>query len=119
MSDYKEIWEQITAFLVKYISIPALIAIFIKIAIQVKKRQATIMGALTSLFVGLMMAYLTKGIVYEYFTHDGVRTIVISFIAIMADKIAEYLIFKANVDKFFDLVGKTITDWFKAKFGSK
>lgn len=110
----KEIYEQLIAFCVKYISIPALIAIFIKIAVQVKKKQATILGAIVSLLTGLGMAYIAKGFV-ESNVANSLQPITFAFIGIMADKTAEYFIVKASVDKFFDTIGREIINWVKSK----
>lgn len=107
----REIWEA----LVKYISIPALIAIFIKTAVQIKNKTATWLGTFVSLSVGLASTYLTKDLVQELVHSEGVRTLIIGFIAIMSDKITEYFIYRANIDKFFKELGEAIVNWFKNK----
>lgn len=114
--DFKEIWEGLLALFVKWISIPALIALFIKIAVQVKKKQATIVGVIVSLISGLGTAYLAKGFIFEHFESEGNRTLLIALIAIMADRIAEYLLYKADVEKFMDVIGNSIVSWVKNKF---
>lgn len=116
--EQNELFEQIIAFCVKYISIPALIAIFIKIAVQVKKKQATILGAIVSLLTGLGMAYIAKGFV-EANIAKTLQPITFAFIGIMADKTAEYFITRADVNKFFDTIGTEIINWVKRKLGKK
>lgn len=107
----KEIWEA----LVKYISIPALIAIFIKTAVQIKNKTATWIGTIVSLSVGLSSAYLTKDLVHEFVHSEGTRSVIIGFIAIMSDKVTEYFIYRANIDKFFKQIGEAVINWIKNK----
>jgi hypothetical protein len=90
------------AVLLKYISGPALIAVFIKISVQVKNNKATIVGILCSLISGLGMAYITKGWIDDFFATEGMRTICIAFVAILSDRIAEYFIFHFNINAFLD-----------------
>lgn len=113
-NQWHEVWEQITIFFVKYIPVPALIAIFIKISVQVKRKTATWLGSLVSLFIGVGAASLVSGFVKEH-TSENFYPIAIGFIAIMSEKTIEYLMFKANVDKFFNVVGVSITEWIKRK----
>ena len=112
-----DIYNQLIAFLVKYISIPALIAIVIKITLQVRKRVATVIGVTSSLIVGLGSAYLFSGILDSVTENEGLRTIAIAFVAIASDKIAEYIIFDMEVDGRMAEVGDILVKWLKKLLG--
>jgi uncharacterized membrane protein YczE len=114
-NQWQDLWEQITIFFVKYIPIPALIAIFIKISVQVKRKTATWLGSLVSLFIGVGVASLANAFVKQH-TSENLYPIAIGFIAIMSEKTIEYLMFKADVDKALSAIGNSITDWIKRKF---
>ena len=91
-------------FFVK-ILIPAIFGVGIKIAIEMKKDKTKVsfFNVCVSMFVGVAGAYICSGLVQSSFSKEY-QPIVIAFIAIITDKIAEYVIYKWNVDIFLSAV---------------
>lgn len=111
--------EQLGVFFQKYISFAALVALAVKFSVQIQKKTLTWLGFLTSIVIGLGSAYLCKGAI-EYITqNEGFQTILTGLVAIAADKVAEYLIFKMKVDGFFKKIGDLIIDYLRKILGLK
>lgn len=85
-------------FLVKLI-IPAIIGISIELAIKSKREKMTFFRILLSYIVGIGGAYLSYGFVKANISDSGVA-IAIAIISMSTEKIAEYIIYKWNVDLF-------------------
>lgn len=101
------------AFLSKII-FPAFIGVGIKIAIEMRKNKTktSLFNVALSMFVGVGGAYLSNDIVQEIFSYQYV-SIVVAIIAILTDKIAEFLIYKFNVDVFLSALADTLLDTIK------
>ena len=92
----------------------AFLAVGVKIAIEMKRKKSkiSILSIVLSMIIGVGTAYLTSGLVIKYFSNEWL-TIVIAVVAILSEKIGEFLIYKFNVDVFLsaiiDVVLSTIT----------
>ena len=92
----------------------AFLAVGVKIAIEMKrtKSKISILNIVLSMIIGVGTAYLSSGLVLKYFRNEWLA-IVIAIIAILSEKIGEFLIYKFNVDIFLsaiiDVVLSTIT----------
>lgn len=106
-------------FLVK-ILIPAIFGVGIKIAIEMKKDRTKVsfFNVCVSMFIGVAGAYIFSSAVQKNFG-EAYQSVIIAFIAIITDKIAEYVIYKWNVDIFlsalFDGLFDMISNTFKRK----
>lgn len=106
-------------FFVK-ILIPAIFGVGIKIAIEMKKDKTKVsfFNVCLSMFVGVAGAYISSGLVQSSFGINY-QPIVIAFIAIITDKIAEYVIYKWNVDLFLSAVFDGLFDYISNIFKRK
>lgn len=111
--------NEYTQFFVKII-IPALLGVGMKIAIEMKKDKSKISftNICLSMFVGVAGAYVSSGLIQSEFG-DKYQSIVVAFVAIISDKIAEYVIYKLNIDSFltafFNGFFDMISNMFKRK----
>jgi len=111
----KFINNEYTQFFVKFI-IPAILGVGMKIAIEMKKNKAKIslINVCLSMFVGVAGAYISSGLVSSEIPVKF-QAIAIAFIAIISDKVAEYIIYRLNIDGFltaffngfFDMISNT------------
>lgn len=107
--------NEYTQFFVKII-VPAILGVGMKIAIEMKKNKAKIsfINVCLSMFVGVAGAYIASGLIQSELD-TKYQSIAIAFIAIISDKIAEYIIYKLNIDGFltaffnglFDMISNT------------
>lgn len=106
-------------FFVK-ILIPAFFGVGIKIAIEMKKdkTKVSLFNVCLSMFVGVGGAYVFSGLVQSTFGIDY-QPIVIAFLAIITDKIAEYIIYKWNIDLFLSAVFDGLFDYIGNVFKKK
>jgi hypothetical protein len=111
--------EQFLVFIGKVVSIPALVAITVKIAIEVRKKTATKAGVITSLIVGLGTAYLMQDFINWLITNEGGRTVATGFVAIAGEKVMEWLIFKMEVGPWFKKVGQMSLEYIRKILGLK
>lgn len=83
------------------IFIPAFIGVGIKISIEMKKDKTKIsfVNIMLSMFIGIGGAWLTAGLIEDVCTPNYVAPM-IAVMAIISDKIGEFLIYKFNVDIF-------------------
>ena len=90
-------------------------AVGMKIAIQIQRKKATVIGSLISIFVGVGMAYLTNDFIIKIASKE-LYPIILSLIAIVSDKIMEFLVFKLDVgiyiEKLLDLLFDKIKKFF-------
>ena len=107
MPDRLNIKPETLDYFVK-VFIPALAAICIKIAVEMKYKRVNLMSAFLSLVIGVLTAYITGSFILDRFPEYS--TMVIALIAITSEKIAYWLIFKFNID----LLLNSITEAFKA-----
>ncbi len=98
-------------FFVK-ILFPAFLAVGLKIAIEMKKTKTkvTALNVFLSMTIGVSGAYICSDWVRSYFDDDSV-SIVIALIAILSDKIGEFLIYKFNVDLFLTALIESFFDF--------
>lgn len=106
-------------FFVK-ILIPAIFGVGIKIAIEMKKDKTKVsfFNVCVSMFVGVAGAYIFSGVVQKNFGEDY-QSVVIAFLAIITDKIAEYVIYKFNVDIFLSALFDGLFDFLSNTFKRK
>lgn len=83
------------------IFLPAIVAVSVKIAIEMNKRKMTVQRAILSMVWGIGMAWLFSGVIGKLFSNE-VQPIIIALIAISSEKVAEYVIYKFNIDEFLD-----------------
>lgn len=102
--------DEAIAFITKII-FPAAVAIGIKSIIEMKKDKSKIslFNVVVSMFVGVGGAYIASDIVQAEFSPKYI-SVAIAIIAILTDKIAEFLIYKFNVDIFFSAFIDTLFD---------
>lgn len=104
--------SEVVGIALKYVSIPALLAIGAKIAVQVKQKKATWVGAMVSILTGTSVAYLVTPYIHSNFSED-IHGILIGLAAIMADKIMEYFVFTFKVGVFLDAIFDKILGRYK------
>jgi len=115
----KVINSEFYQFFIK-ILFPAFLAVGLKIAIEMKnsKTKVTALNVFLSMVIGVGGAYICSDWVRAYFDADNV-SIVIAIIAILSDKIGEFLIYKLNVDIFLTAVTESFFDFILNLKGKK
>lgn len=108
----KIVQSEFYQFFIK-ILFPAFLAVGFKIAIEMKKTKmkVSILNIILSLIIGVGGAVITSGLVQAYFSKDVGVPIVIAVIAILSEKIGEFLIYKLNVDIFLTAVTESFFDF--------
>lgn len=96
----EELGSELKNLLVK-IFIPALTAVSMKIAIDSRKKTITIFNIITSVIVGVGMAYLFSGVILSTFS-DDMMPLMVGLVAISGEKIGNWLIYKFNIDTFIE-----------------
>lgn len=111
--------NEILQFIMKII-IPALFGVGIKIAIEMKKDKTKVsfLNVCLSMFIGVAGAYLSSGLIEKTFSYEY-HSIAIAFIAIISDKIAEYVIYKLDIDTFLTAFFNGLFDWISNTFKRK
>lgn len=111
--------NEYTQFFVKII-IPAVLGVGMKVAIEMKKDKTKISftNIALSMFVGVAGAYICSGLIQSEFDEDF-RPMAIAFVAIIADKIAEYIIYRLNIDGFLTALFNGFFDWVSNSFKRK
>ncbi len=91
---------------------PAFLAVGLKIAIEMKKKsmKVTAFNVLSSVTIGVGGAYICSDWIRSYFEPDRV-SIAIALVAILSEKIGEFLIYKLNVDVFLTALIDSIFDF--------
>jgi len=99
------------------IMFPAFIGVGMKIAIEMKKdkTKVSIFNVCLSMFVGVGGAYLSSGIVQSEIPLQY-QSVAIAFVAIISDKIAEFVIYKLNIDTFLTALFNGLFDWISNTF---
>lgn len=87
-------------FIIK-ILFPAFVGVGIRLAIEMKKNNTrlSLLNVCLSMTIGVGGAYLSSGAVQKLISPDYVSA-VIGIVAIISDKIGEFLIYKFNIDTF-------------------
>ena len=93
---------------------PALIAVTVSIAFKMKKERITIFNAFLSIIIGVGMAWLISPFILDIKSEKW-HVPLIALVAISGDKIAEYFVYKLEVE----LILKAIFDVFYEKLKSK
>jgi hypothetical protein len=94
----KNISEDIINFFYK-IFIPSFVAISIKVATQVKKEKMTMTRVVLSFVIGIGCAYFVFPFVNKHI-ENAYLPLIVGVVSISGEKIAEYVIYKFNVDFF-------------------
>lgn len=81
------------------IGIPSTIGISIKLGLQAQKQKITICRVILSFVIGCGSSYLVYPMINKIASDDMVALIIAMF-AISSEKIAEYFIYKWNIDYF-------------------
>ena len=102
------LFDEMYNFFLK-IFIPAFIALSIKIATQVKREKMTFTRVVMSFVVGIGCAYFVYPFVDSNLSSEYVPLLV-GVVSISGEKIAEYLIYKWDVDIFLGALIDTIID---------
>lgn len=115
----KVINSEFYQFFIK-ILFPAFLAVGLKIAIEMKsnKTKVTALNVFLSMVIGVGGAYICSDWVRSYFEPDNV-SIVIAMIAILSDKIGEFLIYKLNIDLFLTAATESFFDFILNLKGKK
>lgn len=111
----KSIINETNIFLIKVI-LPAFLAVGIKIAIEMKKNKirTSWLNVILSLLIGVGGAYISSDLILETFDVKYI-SVMIALVAIISDKIGEFLIFKFNVDGFLTAFVDVILTGLKKK----
>lgn len=98
----KKYWNSLSpdskSFIIRVI-LTSLIAISVKLSIQIKKEKVSVMNAFLSIVIGVGVATLCGNMVIHYF-NTYMSTIVIAVITITGEKIATWFIYKLKVDRY-------------------
>ncbi len=92
--------------------IPALMGVSINLAINSRKKTMSAFNVITSVVVGICMAWLLSGIVFHYFSEMW-QPPMIAAAAISGEKIATWLIFKFNIDQFATKFIDFLIEWYR------
>lgn len=88
------------------------LAVGAKIAIEIKHKKFTIIGSFISMFIGLAVTYLVSPYMLETFSEKW-YVISIGAIAIMSDKLMEFVVFKLDVGMYLQVLFDLLFDWIK------
>jgi hypothetical protein len=100
--------------LILKILVPSLIAISVKLAIQIKNGSTSALNACLSIIIGVGCAYLSGELIISRFS-ESVAPIVIGVVTITGEKIAFWLMYKFNVDGFMDVFYESFRNWIAKK----
>jgi uncharacterized membrane protein len=92
--------ERVLNFFIQVVLV-ALVAMSIKIAIQMKKEKVTLMNIILSFIIGMGFAVLTGNLVMEKFSPTW-APLVIATITLIAEKVGFWLLYKFNVDSVME-----------------
>jgi hypothetical protein len=98
MQRYEVITEEIYRFIVKAL-IPAVIAISMKVAIQVKREKVSKLRIFLSYTVGVSSSYFAYSFCKNAVNEDFIPAI-IGLIAMSSERITEWVAYKWNIDLF-------------------
>jgi len=101
------IWENLRNVVVKII-IPGLVGVSINLAIQARKKTMSVFNVVTSLIVGLGVAWILSPAITAVVSEEY-RPPLIALVALSGDKIATWAIVKFNVDRLINL----LIDWYR------
>lgn len=104
----KYVSEEVINFFYK-IFIPSFIAISIKVATQIKKEQLTMTRVVLSFIIGIGCAYFVYPFVSKNI-ESAYLPLIVGVVSISGEKIAEYVIYKFNVDYFLQALVDAIRE---------
>lgn len=107
-----DLFDEMYNFFVK-ILIPSLVAISIKTAIQVKKEKLTFTRVVMSFVMGVGCAYFVYPFIDKQIDNSYIPLLV-GVVSISGEKIAEYLIYKFNVDSVLGAIVDALIDKFRS-----
>lgn len=102
-----QVWEDLKNLIVK-ILIPAIVGVGINIAVTSRKKTISVFNIVISLVLGVGVAWLLSGVVLNNVSEVW-QPPVIALLAISGEKIANWIIYKLNVDKLIE----TLIDWYR------
>lgn len=103
----EELGNELKNLVVK-ILIPAIVGVGINIAVTSRKKTMSIFNIITSLIVGVSVAWLMSGVVLNNVSEVW-QPPVIALLAISGEKIANWVIYKWNVDKIIE----SLIEWYR------
>lgn len=111
--------NEIYLFFIKII-FPAFVAVGVKIAIEMKKNNTKLsfLNVGLSMTIGVGGAYISSGIVQKLIDSNYIPA-VIAVVAIISDKIGEFLIYKLNIDTFLTALINGFFDYISNVFKRK
>lgn len=92
------IWEEAVAFFFK-ILLPPIVGISIKVAIKMEREKMTMKRIIIAFIVGVGVTWLCSPVIL-YTVSPTYSPMILAVVAITGDKIAEYFMYKFNVDGF-------------------
>jgi len=107
----KYLQSELYIFFTKII-IPAFVAVGVKVAIEMKtnKVKTSIFNVILSIIIGVGGAYLTSGIIQKECSIETVPAVV-ALVAIMSEKIGQWIIYKLNLDNFLTALADVCFDF--------
>lgn len=90
------VWEEILAFFFK-ILLPPIVGISVKVAMKMEKEQMTVKRIIIAFVVGVGVTWLCSPIIVNA-VPATYSPMILAVVAITADKITEYFMYKFNVD---------------------
>lgn len=87
----------------------ALLAVSISTALKMKKEKVTIMNVLTSFIIGVGVAWFFSSFIYDIKDHRW-HSPLIAVVAISGEKIAEYFIYKWDIESFMKQVTNAVQE---------
>lgn len=106
-------FDEFYKFLIK-ILVPAIIAISIKIATQIKREKMSLGRIFLSFIVGIGCAYFVYPFIDENVENKYIPLLV-GVVAMSGEKITEYLIYKWDIDLFLSSLMNVLFDSLKGK----
>lgn len=97
------------------IFIPAFVAISIKIATQIKREEMNFTKIIISFIVGVGCAYFIFPFIQGSSVNTKYTPILVGVVAMSGEKIAEYIIYKWDIDKIFNVFIDFLIDRLKNK----
>ena len=108
-----KIIDEAYQFLFK-ILIPAMVAISIKVAIQIKNEGVNYTRIIISFVAGIGCAYFAHPLIVSYTSEEYVA-ILIGVVAISGEKITEWIVYKFKVDILLGAFADFLLERFKSK----
>lgn len=106
---FKNIPEELINFFFK-IFIPSVVAISIKVATQIRKEKMTVIRVILSFIIGIGCAYFVFPFVDTH-VENRYLPLMVGVVSISGEKIAEYFIYKLNVDMFLTAIVDAIREF--------